>query len=384
VDLEARCRELFEAHLRKGFGGTFHVPDPTGSPSLRSQDSGYHALVLHHLAPDLAVNELRTLYGAAQLDDGLVVLECPSAESEDHVRQSVERFGPLYREDGRSWLIDPPVAAYAAARLAAAGGAGCRDILECATRQLDAIWAERLPPDTNLPVILHPFESGAVASPLYDDIVDTHSVEEWSADISTLTRSAVACRFDVGRALQGLGEDAAATRMRIRAEMIAEAITERLWWEEEEIFVGFDRQREEPMRVVTAGGLLPAATRSLLEEGTGKRSVERYLRPSGSPIWGPKGISFNPVDPHAEPESKALPWRGNVVLGAVQYWGHLALVRAQRPADAKVARSQLEERIEEQGFRECYDAVTGEGGGAGEEHGFTWPALVLEMRVTEP
>jgi hypothetical protein len=412
VDLEARCRELFEAHLRKGFGGTFHVPDPTGSPSLRSQDSGYHALVLHHLAPDLAVNELRTLYGAAQLDDGLVVLECPSAESEDHVRQSVERFGPLYREDGRSWLIDPPVAAYAAARLAAAGGAGCRDILECATRQLDAIWAERLPPDTNLPVILHPFESGAVASPLYDDIVDTHSVEEWSADISTLTRSAVACRFDVGRALrsghafivedpvfcgwflialeeaisawEGLGEDAAATRMRIRAEMIAEAITERLWWEEEEIFVGFDRQREEPMRVVTAGGLLPAATRSLLEEGTGKRSVERYLRPSGSPIWGPKGISFNPVDPHAEPESKALPWRGNVVLGAVQYWGHLALVRAQRPADAKVARSQLEERIEEQGFRECYDAVTGEGGGAGEEHGFTWPALVLEMRVTEP
>lgn len=389
----------------------FHVADPAGRPSLCSSASGYHALALRHLDAESASTELRTLYSAAQLDEGLVVGELPLPGSEDHVQRATERFGPLYREDGRSWLIDPPVAAYAAACIGAEDAARGRELLSRATRQLDAIWAERLPPDTNLPVLLHPFESGAPASPLFDDVVDVESFDEWSAEIASLTRSAVACRFEPARALRSghafvvedplfcgwfllaleeaarawerIGDAAAATRMRIRSEMIAEAIVERLWWQEEEIFAGFDRRREEPLRIVTAGGMLPAATRALLEEGTAKRTVERYLRPSGSPLWGPKGISFNPVDPHAEPVHRALPWRGNVVLGVTQYWGHLALLRAQRPADARVARAQLEERIEEQGFREFYDAISGVGGGAGEEGGFTWPALVLEMRASE-
>jgi hypothetical protein len=85
------------------------------------------------------------------------------------------------------------------------------------------------------------------------------------------------------------------------------------------------------------------------------------------------------VDPHAAPFDESLPWRGNVMVAATQYWGHLALVSAQRSADARVARKQLEERIEEQGFCEFYDVVTGAGAGASE--GFTWPALVLEMRA---
>jgi hypothetical protein len=129
--------------------------------------------------------------------------------------------------------------------------------------------------------------------------------------------------------------------------------------------------------------VLPAAASSLVEEGTAKRSVERYLRPSGSPLWGAKGISFNPVDPHAAPFDASLPWRGNVMLAATQYWGHLALLSAQRSADARVARKQLEERIEDQGFYEFYDVVTGAGAGAGAAEGFTWPALALEMRTVE-
>jgi hypothetical protein len=402
---------MFQSHRVEGFGGTFHVSHPTAYPCLRSWDSGYHALALQHSEPQIAQAELRTLYSTNQREDGLVLHEQPLSSAGKWVRDRVERFGPLFREDGSSWLIDPPVAAYASARIAASVGPTARDLLESATRQLDAIWAERLPPDTNLPVILHPFESGTDASPLFDEVVDAHSSEEWCAQIATLTRSAVACHFEPARALrsghafviedpvfcgwfllaleeairawESFGETAAATRMRIRADMIAEAILERLWWEEEEIFVGFDRRRDEPLRDVTAGGLLPAAARSLLDEGTARRLVERYLRPSGSPLWGPKGVSFNPVDPHAGPLDEGLPWRGNVMLGATQYWGHLVLVCAQRAADARVALKQLEERIEAEGFCEFYDAVSGVGSGAGGAEGFTWPALALEMRAAE-
>ena len=412
MEVERRCAELFRAHRVEQDGVFFHVAD-RADPCLRSWDSGYHALALRHLERGLAVRELATLYATSQVESGLVAHERPLGEAAaEWTEGRTARYGPLYREDGRSWPIDPPVAAYAAARIAAEIGAPARDLLERATHQLDAIWAERLPPDTNLPVILHPFESGTPASPLFDDIVDPGTAEEWAAEVATLSRSAVACRFDPARALrsghafvvedpvfcgwfllaleeavsawESIGDANAAKRMAIRAEMIAEAILERLWWEEEETFAGFDRRRGEPLRTVTAGGLLPAATNALLEEGAAKRTVERYLRPSGSPLWGPKGISFNPVDPHAEGLEEALPWRGNVVLGATQYWGHLALVRAQRPADARVARKQIEERIEARGFRERYDALTGEGYGAGTDDGFTWPALVLEMRASEP
>jgi hypothetical protein len=411
VELESRCTELFQAHRVEEWGGSFHLADRS-VPCIRSWDCGYHALALRHLEPSLAEAELRSLYGASQLEEGLVVHErlLPSA-GEWRVEQT-ERFGPLFRDDERSWLIDPPVAAYASARLVSEIGPSARDLLERASGQLDAIWSERLPPDTNLPVILHPFESGTVASPLYDDVIDPGTWDEWTGEISTLSRSAVACRFDPGQALrsghafvvedpvfcgwflialeeavrawESLGDATAAKRLRIRADMIAEAMLERLWWEEEEIFAGFDRRREEPLRAVTAGGLLPAATYALLGEGTAKRAVERYLRPSGSPLWGPKGISFNPVDPHAESIPEVLPWRGNVVVGATQFWGHLALIRAQRPADARLARKQLEERIDEQGFRKRYDALTGVGYGAGADDGFTWPALILEMVASEP
>jgi hypothetical protein len=391
LDIDARCQDLFRTHRAEELGSSFHLCNSAPYPSLRSWDSGYHALALLHIDPKLAESELRTLYASNQLEGGLVAHERPLPGNEERVQEAVRQFGPLFREDGRSWLIDPPVAAYAAARIVSAVGPSARPALERATSQLDAIWAERLPPDTNLPVILHPFESGTDASPLYDEVVDSRSPDEWCAEIATLTRSAVACRFEPDLALRSghafvvedpafcgwfllalqesvqawelIGDSAAATRMRIRAEMISEAVLDRLWWEEEEIFAGFDRRREEPLHDVTAGGLLPAAARSLLEEGR---------------------ISFNPVDPHAAHAEPTLPWRGNVMSGATQYWGHLALVRAQRPADARVARKQLEDRIEEQGFREFYDAVTGEGKGVGETDGFTWPTLVLEMRASEP
>ena len=78
-----------------------------------------------------------------------------------------------------------------------------------------------------------------------------------------------------------------------------------------------------------------------------------------------------------------MPCRGNVASPETHFWAHLALVQAQRVPDARVARVQLETRIEEQGFREGYDALTGEGRGAGVESGATLAAIVLEMRARE-
>src|SRR5260370_18349126 len=60
ADLEGACAALFERHRVEAFGGTFHVPDVDRYPALFSWDSGYHALALVHLRPQLAVDELTT------------------------------------------------------------------------------------------------------------------------------------------------------------------------------------------------------------------------------------------------------------------------------------------------------------------------------------
>ncbi len=391
MDLASRTGDLLRNLQREGFGARFHLPSADADGALSGWSSAHHALALRSLDPTLAADELRALYAACQLENGLVVRERPLA-------------GELPAD---SLFIEPPVAAFAAARLVLAGDAGARDLLECASRQLDGIWSERLPSETNLPVILHPCESGTPGSPLFDDLVEWSRGEELDAELSTLARSAAACRFDPDRALraghtfvvedpvfcgwfllameeaerawQKLGDGPAAQKLAIRSRMISEAIAERLWWESEEIFIATNRQRDEPLAAITAGGIVPAASQLLLEDGRGRRAVARHLAP-GSALWGPRGISCNPIVRDRVLDGDGSVWRGNRASALTQYWAHLALVHAGRPSDARVARGQLEGLVEEHGFCEFYDAVSGEGGGRPD---CTLPALLLEMRASE-
>ena len=409
TELVERCRQMFEAHRRFGFGGSFHVPDVTAYPELFAWDSGYHALALRHLDLDLAIEELRTLYRANQSDDGLLAHQRPLPDDPQRVEAVTRDFGPLYRDSGASWLIDPPVAAFAAASLARVS-VGAADLLERATWHLDAISGRRILSDAVLPVILHPFESGTEGSPLTDPLLDMSSPLTYVADLRTLMESAAACGFDPQAALEAghgfvvedpvmcgwyllaLEETAAAwasrgdpreaARLAGRADATARGLRDRLWWDAADIVAGYDVQAGRPLQAVTASGLIAAASRTLGDDPTTKRTLDRHLRPDTSPLWGPRGISFNPIDPTRSP-GESWYWRGNVTWAATHYWAHAALRRAGRTVEARHARRQLETLVHHEGFREYYDPVTGEGNGAGLDRGFTWPTLVLDMRANE-
>jgi len=385
--------------------GAFHVADREAPNALSAWDSAHLALALRHLDPAAAAAELRALYHACQRDDGLVA----GARAFDaRARAALQaELGPLFGEDERSILIAPPVAAYAAARLASASGAAARDLLANATRELDAIWGHRLPPDTALPVILHPLESGCARSALFDDLVEQDSDESWRDESATLLRSASACQLDPERALRAghafviedpvfcgwlllaleacsqawekLGDTNACRKLRIRSEMIAEGVASRLWWEEQEIYVAWNRGRQSALRAVTAGGLVPAAARSLLEEGTPKRAVDRHLRPGASPLWVAQGLSHRPIK---RDERAPLASSAAEVSPLAMYWAHLVLIRADRGPDARVARTQLEELALERGFRAHYAAAAEDPSADGSDASF-WPALALEMRALE-
>ena len=404
MEFERRCREVLSSLAREAGGVSFHVAE-AGAPNILSAwDSAHLALALRHVDPAAAVNELRALYRACQREDGLVA-SARAFDARARAQRQAE-LGPLFGEDERSILIAPPVAAYAAARLTSVGGGALRDLLASATRELDAVWGQRLPPDTALPVILHPLECGYARSALYDELVEQDSDEAWRDESATLLRSASACQLDPERALRAghafvvedpvfcgwlllaleacssawekLGDANACLKLRIRSEMIAEGIAARLWWEEQEIYGAWNRGRQSALRAVTAGGLVPAAARNLLDEGTPKRAVDRHLRPGASPLWVTQGLSLRPIKrDEREPASSSA-----TVSPLATSWAHLVLVRADRGPDARAARTELEELAVERGFREEYAAAVEDPAADGRDLSF-WPALALEMRALE-
>jgi hypothetical protein len=408
VEFETRCRDLLPSLEREGHGLRFHVAAVDAPAVLSSWTSAHLALALRRLDPAGAVAELRSLYAGCQHDNGLLAAERVAGDRERAAR--TREVGPIFGEDERSLLIAPPVAAFAAARMALADGAELRDLLECATRELDAIWGERLPPDTPLPVILHPLESGVPRSTLFDPLIDSEDDDEWREDSATLFRSAAACRLDPERAIRAghpfviedpvfcgwlllaleecsrawekLGDTVVCQKLRIRSSMIADGIASRLWWEEQEIYAGWNRGRQSALRAVTAGGLVPAATRSLLEEGTPKRVIDRHLRPAASALWSSRGVFLTPPYRAERDELDSRVERPDAASPLAHFWAHLVLSRGDRPADARIARTQLEELALARGFQGAYEVGPDEPDAASGDTS-AWPMLALEMHERE-
>lgn len=99
-------------------------------------------------------------------------------------------------------------------------------------------------------------------------------------------------------------------------------------------------------------------------------------------MWGRYGFAAGAVEPGAGVRD-FVQWEGNAVWGATAYWAHLLALRSGRTVEARRVRAEVERLIARHGFREFYDAWSGEPAGAGATSGFTWPALVLEMAANE-
>ncbi len=186
---------------------------------------------------------------------------------------------------------------------------------------------------------------------------------------------------EVATACRACGREADAAWAHAAAEAAADELTARLWWPEGHLFVAYDMVGRRQLRGPAAMGLVPAASAVVAERGLTAEVAEHHLHP-GSPLWGPRGLAAGTVSPGAGVRS-FVQWDGNAVWGATVYWAHLVALRVGLLPVARALRSQLEDLVRTHGFREFYDAWSGEPGGAGAGSGFTWPALVLEMESNE-
>lgn len=408
--MRSRIRDLFRAHRVEAWGGVFHVPDVTRYPALFSWDSAYHALCLRHLDPSAAVAELLALYSANTLENGLLSHQRQVPGSEENRNGVIEMFGPMFDGD-RTPFVDPPAAAYAVAQLSGQLGREVDDLLDAAVAHLDALTRHRTLPGSPLPVVIHPFETGTEGSEVTDALFPAAGWREAVPRLRRLTESAAAAGFDPASALasghgfvvedpgfcgwyllaleavaaagrrRGERHAVDAARLEQTADDVARAMVERHWWAEGRLFGGWDCVGRRPLRGVSATGVIAAASGRMVSGGYSEVVRSAHLGPGG-PMWGPYGLAAGRADP-AGGVARFVQWRGNAVWGATAYWAHLALRAGGRAAEAREVRLRMEELVEREGFRELYDVFTGAAGGAGEESGFTWPALVLEMEAGE-
>jgi hypothetical protein len=311
-------------------------------------------------------------------------------------------------EGDRSPFIDPPTAAYAAARLSLLVGPDADGVLDNAVRHLDALAEHRRVGDCTLPVVLHPFETGTEGSAVIGALMPA-GLRETLKYLKTLTISAVAAHMapdlalaaghafvvfdptvcgwyllaleEVANACQSRGRHDDAHRLAEVARLVADDIREHLWWDKEEIFVGHDLVAGRQLEGIGAMGLIPAAAEATAKAGLTTRVANRHLRP-GAGMWGPHGFAAGIVKADAG-VGDFVQWSGNAVWGATVYWAHLVALRIARVDLAARLRAELEGLIRAHGFREFYDAWSGDPGGAGSGSGFTWPTLALEMRARE-
>jgi hypothetical protein len=162
---------------------------------------------------------------------------------------------------------------------------------------------------------------------------------------------------------------------------VADAAVSLLWSESDHLFGAYDLVGGQRLRGIGAMGLIPAATTAMVERGLSAAVADHHLQ-TGGPMWGRRGFAAGAVQAGAGVRD-FVQWEGNAVWGATVYWAHLLALRLGRLGEARRLRLQLEELVSEHGFREFYDAWSGEAGGAGARSGFTWPALILEMSAGE-
>ncbi len=184
---------------------------------------------------------------------------------------------------------------------------------------------------------------------------------------------------EVASACRARGRGLEAREAEAMAEAVALDVAELLWWEQGQIFVAYDLTGSRQLHGIGAMGLIPAASRALAESGLSSRVAERHLRRNGA-MWGQHGFAAGSLSPGSG-VGAFVQWNGNAVWGATVYWAYLLAARLGRWAEARRARDQLAGLIDAHGFREFYDAETGDPGGAGAESGFSWPTLILDMSM---
>ena len=408
TDLRAQVAALYRENRQQGHAAWCGADYDYVCPSVETYpfqwfwDSCFHAIVLSRMDIERAEQELKTLLMNQQPDGFIPHVTYWTADT--------PVVGGPYQVAGRSpWSsasMQPPVLAEAVAAVAARGRgtAYLREVLPAVRRFYDWCDRERDPDRDGLIAIFEPHESGMDQTPAYDGYLGVEGDEP--ADFEAAWREVAESNARAGhragpifdsdrfvvediavnalyaenqrvlaRLLDETGYADGAALLRERAERTTAAMLERCWSLADEDFHGLAGRSKTQLPGGTVAGLLPIILEELPDEIV-DRIARRIEDPSdfGASYPVPSVSLGNPAY-RAAPAGGTVLWRGPSWIGTNWY-----IVRGLRRHGREELAARIEDAsrrlVELSGFREHYDAESGEGYGA---KGFAWSALVLDL-----
>jgi len=420
------AEKLFEKNRVDSSIGLFHVPSIETYRSFFAWDSGWNAIALAGIDPDLAVRELETIF-SVQAGDGHVPHEVrvPEMSETDPIRKvTIAAVRKQYDENGRSHFIDPPSFLIAAGLLwERTGDIRILGLLPAIDRTIEYLTGPRDLFGDGLISIIHPWESGTDSAPVFDKPTGINMknpfapldyLVTWPGLLNhcarldwDLGRIAASNKFvmeevglnaiaSVGIAEAGKLHAAAASslernkvgdigrhqRLAVKYEDLSKqmmAAMDEIFWDDDRgyYFPRYDLERPKQSKRVCLTGLLPLMNK-YCEKGRAARVIEEYLM-SPDHFHGDWMVPFNSASEMAAekvPFEDLVLWRGHCIWINMNWMAaRAASVHGREDISREITMKTLT-LIRRSGFREFYDPRTGEGGGA---KGFTWPGLALDM-----
>ena len=397
MDIQKEALQLLKENRRTTGDHQYTVPSADHYPYQWLWDSCFHAIILAKFEPDAAKAELRSLL-SKQFENGLV----------PHIIYWTPGILHLFRwgVEGTSSLTQPPMIAYAAWEIhnRDADTPFLQSIFPSLVSYYRFILSERDPHGHHLASIINPDESGEDNSPRFDKPLGVSAevtLKDHLAKRKELVDKNRECNFEAGNCmrdffwvkdvlfntvlvenLRALSKIAAHLKhaeyehmFRDEAEKVASAMREKMF--EDGVYWSTMGGEFEKLKVATWAHFAPLFA-GLYSPEEATALVETYLKDpkTFSTSFGIRTTSMQEAAyrPHADEFS----WRGPIWIGAM-WFIYRGLMRYGFKKEAADIREKSIKLLEKSGFRECFDAETGEGLGA---RGFTWGALVLDMMDT--
>jgi glycogen debranching enzyme len=365
-------------------------------------DSCFHAVALSHVDPERARIEVRSLLANAQPDGFVAHVTFWQRETYEDM---LATYSIAYRTPYLSDCIQPPLLAEAvqAAARGEGGAAFLAEVMPAVRRYYD--WLDRIrdPDRDGLVATLQPDESGLDHAPKYDAYL---GISGLAAEEFTAAWERVAGPYaEVGRdpdrmfgldlfvvedvlvntiyaenesvlaeLLERTGDTAGAEEMRRRARRSTTALVEKCYDRDAGLFFDLAGAEEEMLRTNSISSLMPLLLPDL-PAPIAATLIDHLEDPReySAPFPVPS-VAMNVPSFSAGPVGK-LVWRGPSWMNTNWYLSR-GLRRHGRTDLASAIEDRSARLVEEHGFREYYNPLTGEGAGARD---FSWTGIVVDM-----
>jgi len=335
-------------------------------------DSCFHAVALARFDPERARIEMRSLLANAQPDGFVAHVTFWQREKYEEM---LSTYSIAYRTPYLSDCIQPPLLAegVAAGAQGDGGDAYLTEVLPAVRRYYD--WLDRVRDPDRDGLIATAWER--VAGP-YAEVgrdpdrmfgLDLFVVEDVLVNSIYAENERVLAEL-----LERTGDRADAEEMRRRARRTTTALVDKCYDRDAGLFFDLAGADEEMLRTNSVSSLmplllpdLPAPIAATLIDHLG--DPREYAAPFPVP-----SVAMNVPSFSAGPVGK-LVWRGPSWMNTNWYLSR-GLRRHGRPDVAAMIEDRSARLVEDHGFREYYNPITGEGAGAQD---FSWTGIVVDM-----